>query len=83
MSEERLKEYELLKAFPQWQLLQAELQGALEEVENEIFAERQREIKYSYDDILKRERKILKWFVTLPDTLIDDIKNSVIEERDE
>lgn len=80
---EKIEQLEVLKAFPHRQILEGELKSALYEVEEEIFQESQREIKYSYDDILKRERKILKWFIELPDTLIDDIKNGIIEEKEE
>lgn len=82
MNEETRKQLELLKWFPAWQIIQAELSSMLKEVEDEIFIERQREIKYSYEDILKRERNILKMFVELPDTMIDEIKNWIIEEKE-
>lgn len=80
---QKIKDLEVLKAFPHWQYLEAELRWCLQEVEEELFQERDRDIKYSYDDLLKRERKVLKWLVELPDTMIDDIKNSVIEEKEE
>jgi len=83
MSREKIEWLELLKAFPQWQYLQSELEECLEEVQREINREKKTVIDRTYDDVLKRERAVLEMLINLPDTLISDIRNTVIEERDE
>ena len=83
MSEQKIKDLELLKAFPSRQILESELRECIKEVQKEINEERPIVIEYTYESLLKRELKVLNYLVDLPDTIINDLRFWIIEERDE
>ena len=80
-TKEEINQFRMLKEMPQWKILTEIIKTELKEVEEEIFEVKDNDKLYTKDDLLKKERAIMKRFISLPDTLIDEFEHWLIEEE--
>lgn len=81
--EEKITQMKDLIWFGQWETVVNYLLGKLEYVEEQIFewwSEEYNKIKYTQYDLLKEQRKVLKWMIWLPWAIIAE--NKMIERAD-
>ena len=79
-------ELELLKAFPQWQILANDLQIQANTLHDELISidyTRDNSKQFTIDDIKRAELAILNMLIELPNTLIKDLDSVISQSYEE